>query len=54
MSNGMPFTPDVEQTAIAIAYRNRALVADTLAPYSPVGLRNYKWTEYKKAKSLPL
>jgi len=50
MSNGMPFTPDVEQTAIAIAYRNRALVADTLAPYSPVGLRNYKWTEYKKGE----
>ena len=50
MSNGMPFTPDVEQTAIAIAYRNRALVADTLAPYSPVGLRNYKWTEFKKGE----
>ena len=50
MSNGMPFTPDVEQTAIAIAYRNRALVADTLAPYSPVGLRNYKWTEYIKGE----
>ena len=54
MSNGMPFTPDVEQTAIAIAYRNRALVADTLAPYSPVGLRNYKWTEYKKGDKFTL
>ena len=50
MSNGMPFTPDVEQTAIAIAYRNRALVADILAPYSAVNRREFKWTEYKKGE----
>ena len=50
MSNGMPFTPDTEQTAIAIAYRNRALVADQLAPYSPDNLRTYKWTEFKKGE----
>lgn len=50
MSNGMPFTPDVEQTAIAIAYRNKALVADILAPYSAVNRREFKWTEYKKGE----
>ncbi|MCG9710226.1 capsid protein [Pseudoalteromonas sp. Isolate3] len=54
MSNGMPFTPDTEQTAIAIAYRNRALVADQLAPYSPVNLRTYKWTEFKKGEKFTL
>ena len=32
MSNGMPFTPDTEQTAIAIAYKNKKLIADQLAP----------------------
>ncbi|OHU85522.1 MULTISPECIES: capsid protein [Pseudoalteromonas] len=47
MSNGMPFTPDVEQTAVAIAYTNRRLIADTVIPYAPVGRREYKWTLYK-------
>ena len=47
MSNGMPFTPDIEQTAVAIAYSNRRLIADTVIPYAPVGRREYKWTLYK-------
>ncbi|WP_105198968.1 capsid protein [Pseudoalteromonas sp. T1lg10] len=46
--NGMPFTPDTEQTAVAIAYSNRKLIADQLAPYSPVGKREFKWMEFGK------
>lgn len=54
MSNGMPFTPDTEQTAIAIAYKNKKLIADQLAPYSPVGKRAFKWTEYNKGDKFTL
>ncbi|MEC4091830.1 capsid protein [Pseudoalteromonas rubra] len=54
MSNGMPFTPDVEQTAIAIAYSNRKLIAENLVPYAPVGKREYKWTSYKTEEKFTL
>ncbi|NUZ10162.1 capsid protein [Pseudoalteromonas sp. McH1-7] len=54
MSNGMPFTPDTHQTAIAIAYHNRALIANTLMPYSSVNRREYKWGEYEKAAKFTL
>ncbi|MEM5546992.1 capsid protein [Pseudoalteromonas fuliginea] len=54
MSNGMPFTPDVEQTAIAIAYTNKKLIADNLAPYSSVGKRSFEWTEYNKGDKFTL
>ncbi|NOU50261.1 capsid protein [Pseudoalteromonas sp. JBTF-M23] len=47
MSNGMPFTPSVEQTAVAIAYKNKDLIADRALPYAPIGKREYSWTEYK-------
>ncbi|AOT08251.1 hypothetical protein [Pseudoalteromonas luteoviolacea] len=49
MSDGMPFTPDVQQTAIAIAYNNRQLIADRLLPYASVNRREYKWGEYNLA-----
>lgn len=47
MSNA-PFQTDPVRTAIAIAYQNRAYVADMVSPRAPVGAEEYKWTEYNK------
>ena len=54
MSNGMPFTPNTEQTAIAIAYRNTGFIADQVMPYATVGLREYKWAEHVKDEKFTL
>ena len=54
MSNGMPFTPNVEQTAIAIAYHNKGFIADQVMPYAPVGKREYKWSEHIKDEKFTL
>jgi hypothetical protein len=50
MSNGMPFTPSVEQTAVAIAYRNTNLIADLVCPRSPVGKLEFKYNVYDKVE----
>ncbi|MEC8325910.1 MAG: capsid protein [Pseudomonadota bacterium] len=52
MSNGMPFTPSTEQTAIAIAYKNKRLIADIVAPRVPVGKMNFKYTVFNKNDGL--
>ncbi len=43
--SGAPFTIDPELTAIAIAYRNRALIADAVLPrVQAVGTKTFKYT----------
>lgn len=48
----MPFTPDIEQTAIAIAYQNRRLIADMVCPRVPVGKRTFEYRTYDKAERM--
>lgn len=43
-----PFPIDPQLTSIAIAYRNRALIADSVLPRSPVGKVEFKWYQYAK------
>jgi hypothetical protein len=52
MSNGLPFTPNTEQTAIAIAYRNRQMIADQVCPRAPVGLKQFKYLEFDPAETM--
>lgn len=52
MSNGMPFTPNTEMTAIAIAYRNRQMIADAAAPRVGVGLREFKYLEFDPRETM--
>lgn len=52
MSNGMPFTPNTEMTAIAIAYRNRQMIADAVAPRVGVGLREFKYLEFDPRETM--
>lgn len=47
MSNA-PFTTDPIRTAIALAYTNRAFVADALLPRVPIGATEFKYTVYNK------
>mgnify|MGYP000569037386 CR=1 FL=1 len=47
MSNA-PFKTDPIRTAIALAYRNEAFVADSILPRVPVGAQEFKWTNYNK------
>lgn len=42
-----PLTPEL--TAVAIAYRNRALIADQVLPRVPVGLQAFKYRKYALA-----
>lgn len=52
--NGMPFTPDVEQTAIAIAYRNTHLIADTVCPRVPVGKLMFKYSVHDASERMTI
>lgn len=52
MPNGVPFTPNTEQTAIAIAYRNRQMIADLVCPRAPVGLQQFKYMEFDPAETM--
>lgn len=52
MSNGFPFTPNTEQTAIAIAYRNRQMIADQVCPRAPVGLMQFKYLEFDPSETM--
>lgn len=47
MSNA-PFVTDPIRTAIALAYRNAAFVADQVLPRAVVGAREFKYTKYNK------
>lgn len=44
-----PFVYDPIRTAIALAYTNRAFIADMVLPRVPVGAEQFKWTLYNKA-----
>jgi hypothetical protein len=47
-----PITPEL--TAIAIAYRNPALIADQVLPYVPVGKKEFKYWKYEKPERYTL
>jgi hypothetical protein len=46
MSNKAPFPIQPELTAIAIAYRNKRLIADLVLPRVPVGKKEFKYLKY--------
>lgn len=48
MSNA-PFVTDPVRTAIAMAYKNREMIADMALPRTPVTGREYKYTIYNKS-----
>jgi len=48
--NPFPTNPDL--TAIAIAYRNKNLIADQILPRTPVNARAFKWTEIPKGQMM--
>lgn len=43
-----PFVTDPVRTAIALAYHNRAFVADEVMPRAPVAAEEFKWISYNK------
>ena len=43
-----PFSPDVERTAIAIAYRPDGMIADRVLPRTPVGKRQFTYTKHDR------
>lgn len=43
-----PFTPDVERTAIALAYRPEGLIADRVLPRTKVAKRNFTYTVFNR------
>jgi hypothetical protein len=47
-----PITPEL--TAIAIAYKNSALIADKVLPYTPVGKKEFKYLKYTKPERFTL
>ncbi|KHS86519.1 phage capsid protein [Pectobacterium carotovorum] len=49
-----PFPIDPHLTAIAIAYRNASLIADSVLPRVPVGKSEFKWWEYDLADGFTL
>lgn len=49
-----PFTPDVERSAIVIAYRNNEYIADEVAPYYTVGLDSFKYEKQTIAENYTL
>lgn len=53
--SGAPFTIDPELTAIAIAYRNRKLIADEVLPMvQPVGTKTFKYTLFPQGEILTI
>lgn len=45
-----PFPTDPALTAIAIAFRNRRMIADRVLPRIPVGKQEFKWFEHTLAE----
>lgn len=54
MANKAPFPIQPELTAIAIAYRNRALIADGVLPRTLVGTQEFKYLKHTKEDSFTL
>lgn len=55
MSNSAPFTVDPALTAIAIAYSNRALIADLVLPrVTPVRTKEFKYTLFDKGEVMSI
>lgn len=50
MSQTRPFPIDTRLTGIALAYQNRALIADSVLPRVPVGNQSFKWLNWNKAE----
>lgn len=48
MANGNVFIERPEYTALAINYRNKALIADEVMPRVPVGSEKFKWLSFQK------
>jgi hypothetical protein len=51
MSQKFPFPSQPHYTAIALAYRNAALIADSVLPRQTVLAQEYKWEQYTKSDS---
>lgn len=47
-----PFPTNPDLTAIAIAYRNKNLIADRVLPRTGVNAKQFKWTEYPKGQMM--
>ena len=43
-----PFPVDPELTQIAMAYRNKSMIADSVLPIVPVGKQSFKYSVYAK------
>ncbi|PHY20810.1 phage capsid protein [Caulobacter sp. BP25] len=55
MSNSAPFTIDPQLTGIAIAYRNRQLIADEVLPrVQPVGTKQFSYTSFPQGEILTI
>lgn len=48
MSQARPFVVDARLTGIALAYRNKSLIADEVLPRTPVGNQLFKWLNFNK------
>jgi hypothetical protein len=48
MGGQAPFPIQPELTAVAIGYKNTELIADSVAPRVPVGVKNFKYTKWTK------
>lgn len=51
MGQKFPFAITPELTAIAIAYRNKSMIADMVLPRIPVGTRSFKYMAYPIGES---
>lgn len=49
-----PFVVNPELTAVALAYRNKAAIADLVLPRVTVGTQEYKWTLFNKDERFTL
>lgn len=49
-----PYPIDADRTAIAIGYRNKALIADQVLPRVPVAKEEFTWMEYPVAEGFTL
>ncbi|MCL2872423.1 MAG: major capsid protein [Betaproteobacteria bacterium] len=49
-----PFPVDPVYTSIALAYRNRAMIADDVLPRVPVGKKEFKWRKFNIAEGFTI
>jgi len=54
MAAQTPFPINADYTAIAINYRNRALIADAVLPRVPVGRSEFKYMKYNKDEAFTI